>query len=77
MHTIDNITETKWVLCHNSAHIFHIVKLEIGNKLETGQPYIEEFDTEEQLEQRINEINPTWFAEYKIKKEDNIKKEEL
>ena len=65
MHTIDNVTETKWVLCHNSTDIFHIVKLEIGNKLETGQPYIEEFDTEEQLEQRINELNPEWYNNYK------------
>ena len=68
MNTIDNITKTTWVLCHNEIDIFHISKLEIGNKLETGQPFAEQFDTEEELEARINELNPKWLVNYKKQK---------
>jgi hypothetical protein len=67
MHTLDNITQTTWVLCHDSVEVFHIIKLEAGNKLDTGQPYLEQFDTEDQLEQRIIELtgNPNWYTDYK------------
>jgi hypothetical protein len=69
MHTINNITKETWVLCHNGTDIFHVSKLEIGNKLETGQEFAEQFDTKEELEARINELNPQWLVNYKKQKE--------
>lgn len=53
MNKIENATKNMWVLCHNGIDIFHTVELQIGQNLSTGQPYMESFDTEEQLQQRI------------------------
>ena len=70
MNSINNISSTKWVICHNEVDVFHIVKLEVGSKLETGQPFVEQFDTEQELETRINTLtnNPKWYENYKANK---------
>lgn len=45
-----------WVLCHNNESIFAIVNLISGQKLSSGQPFIEEFETEEQAKSRVIEL---------------------
>jgi hypothetical protein len=57
MHFINNNNEEKWILCHNGKDIFHIVNLKKHQNLETGQPFIEEFENEEQLNIRVSEMN--------------------
>jgi hypothetical protein len=57
MNKIENAIKNMWVLCHNGINIFHITELKIGENLETGQPYIECFDTEEELQKKINVLN--------------------
>lgn len=56
MNIIENATKNMWVLCHNGKDIFHIAELQIGQNLETGQPYMECFDTEEQLQAQIQNL---------------------
>lgn len=40
---------TKWVVAHNNNDVFHIVKVDPKNCLLTGQPFMEVFDTKEEL----------------------------
>ena len=55
---MDNITTIieKYIVCHNGKDIIHLVHLKKGNKLVTGQEFIEEFLTLEDAKTRINEI---------------------
>ena len=62
MHEIKNSQEEKWVLCHNGSSVFHATKIGIGSNLSSGQPNLEKFDTKEQVEARVKELNP----EYKL-----------
>jgi len=70
MNILEKVTKETWVLCHNLIDVFHVFKLEVNSSVETGQPELEQFDTEVELEQRINEINPSWIIEYKKRKEN-------
>jgi len=60
MQSIINNDVEKWVLCHNNIDVFHIVHLPIGSSIETGQEFLEVFETEEQVKNRILEINPNY-----------------
>ena len=64
---MENITTTidKYIVCHNGNDIIHLVNLKEGNKLVTGQKFIEEFSTLEDAKKRINEIanNEDYFNE--------------
>jgi hypothetical protein len=66
MITINDHTSTKYVVAHNGADVFHIVKLEVGQELSSGQPYVEAFDTEEELSLKLADLsgNPNYYAEY-------------
>lgn len=46
----------KWVLCHNEEDVFHIVRLTVGSTVESGQPIMEEFDTESEIRERVLEL---------------------
>jgi hypothetical protein len=67
MNTIDNVSKETWVLCHNSVDVFHIVHLQVGNSVQTGQPNLEQFETEAELEQRLTVLtgNPNYYSESK------------
>ena len=39
----------KYYVAHNNKDIFHYGKLEKGQQLDSGQPYFEEFQAEEEL----------------------------
>jgi hypothetical protein len=38
-----------WYVCHNSVDVYHYGFLPSGAPLETGQPHVEEFSTEEAM----------------------------
>ena len=62
MHTIENSTEHLWVVCHDgTGEIIHPVEVLIGSNLETGQPYMETFTTEEDMKARVLELNPNYY----------------
>jgi hypothetical protein len=63
MNTIVNSQNECWALCHNNIDIFHVVQVFVGNTLETEQPYLEKFSTEEETKNRILEINPNYTEE--------------
>jgi hypothetical protein len=54
---------SKWILCHNGKDIFHCIFFTEGWQISTGQPYIEEFVTKEELLNRVREINPDYESE--------------
>ena len=45
----------KYYVAHNDKDIFHYGKLEEGQQVDSGQPYFEEFETEEQLKEFLTE----------------------
>lgn len=62
---MENITTNidKYIVCHNGNDVIHLVLLKKGNKLVTGQEFIEEFSTIDEAKNRINDIakDPTFF----------------
>ena len=57
MKEFKNETEQiKWGLSHNEKDVFHLLKLNPGNQVVTGQEFLEIFDTEEELESRVTEL---------------------
>lgn len=50
-------TKDVYVLCHNNDDIIHFVFLKSGNKMVTGQPFIEQFTSIEEVKKRVEELN--------------------
>lgn len=48
--------EAKFVICHNGSDIIHPVEIEANTVLISMQPEIEEFDSREEWETRLNEM---------------------
>ena len=46
-----------WYIAHNAENVFHFGKLEAGLELQTGQPILEEFETEGEMSERLNFLN--------------------
>lgn len=51
-----NATHDGWAICHDGINVIHVVPLQGGNKLATGQPYVEQFDDADDTMNRIREI---------------------
>jgi hypothetical protein len=45
-----------WAIAHNSENAFHPMKLEIGQVMTTGQPFLEKFENEELMVERLVEL---------------------
>lgn len=45
-----------WVIAHDADSVFHPAEVEVGNVLTTGQPFLEQFDTEEAMVQRLIDL---------------------
>ena len=43
------VQNTKWIVAHNNNDIFHVSVVGILNCFSTGQPFMETFDTKEEL----------------------------
>jgi hypothetical protein len=39
----------KYYVAHNDNDVFHYGKIEEGQQVDSGQPYFEEFETEQEL----------------------------
>ncbi len=44
------------IICHNNADIIHYIFLRKGNRLATGQPFVEERTSLVEIKSRINQI---------------------
>ena len=51
------VNKDTWFIAHNSVDIFHYGFVEKDKALDTGQPILEEFDTEEEWLVRLSELN--------------------
>lgn len=49
MPSLEYPETTKWVVAHNNNDVFHIVVVDPQHYFITGQPYMETFDTKEDL----------------------------
>jgi hypothetical protein len=49
MHNLNYPSTTKWVVAHNGSDIFHISETHPQNCFATGQPFMEVFDSKEEL----------------------------
>jgi hypothetical protein len=49
MHSLNYPPTTKWVVAHNNNDIFHPCFVESQNCFETGQPFLDVFDSKEDL----------------------------
>ena len=50
----------KYYVAHNDKDIFHYGKLEEGQQVDSGQPYFQEFETEEELIEFLTEKGQTY-----------------
>lgn len=57
MEEFKNITEnSKYYLAHDGLDIFHYGELLSSQVVATGQPFLEIFNTENELNDRLNEL---------------------
>jgi hypothetical protein len=49
MHTLNHPETTKWVVAHNNVDIFHVSEVSPNNCVLTGQPFMEVFDSKEEM----------------------------
>ena len=45
-----------WAIAHNADNAFHPMKLEIGQVMTTGQPFLEKFENEDLMVERLVEL---------------------
>lgn len=50
----------KYYLAHNEIDVFHYGKLEDNQEIETGQPFLEFFETIDILNERLTPFNLTF-----------------
>jgi hypothetical protein len=49
MHTLNYPETTKWVVAHNNDNVFHVSEVKPNNCLLTGEPFMEVFDSKEEM----------------------------
>ena len=67
MKQIQKSDKKIWAIAHDSSKIFHPVELEAGLSLSTGQPFLEQYETEEEMSTRLAELtgDPNYWSKYK------------
>lgn len=56
MKEIKDHKQKIWAIAHDSNIVFHPMEIEVGKVLTTGQPFLEQFDTEEAMVERLIEL---------------------
>ena len=60
-----NYPETpKWVVAHNNIDVFHISEVLPSNCFATGQPYMDVFDTQDELLSAFPQLSSHFFPDY-------------
>lgn len=57
MKEIKKPTKKTWYIAHNNNDVFHNGSIEKHQVVTTGQPYLEQFNTEEKMQTRLMELN--------------------
>ena len=74
-HEIEGHGEDVWFIAYSQNEgIHHFGLLEVGRCLATGQPVLEQFTSEEEMEQRLDELKGEngWYAAHKKELEEEI-----
>ena len=50
----------RYFLAHNGLNVFHYGKLELNQEVVTGQPFLEFFENENDLINRLNHFNQNY-----------------
>jgi hypothetical protein len=76
MKEIQKLDKKVWAIAHDSNSIFHPVELEAGLTLSTGQSFLEQFDSEEEMVVRLTELSgdPDFWT--KIKSDEDPQEED-
>lgn len=61
--TVIATTETVYFVSHNGNDILHYGSISPGSVVTSGQPFFEEFTSEELMERRAKELNPKLYEE--------------
>ena len=77
MKEIKNKDKKVWAIAHNADGVYHPVELEAGLTLSTGQPFLEEFATEEEMVTRLTELTGDADFWTKLKSEAESETEEI
>jgi hypothetical protein len=56
MKEIQKTDKKIWAIAHDANTVFHPVELEAGLTLSTGQPFLEQFETEEEMVIRLTDL---------------------
>lgn len=60
-----NYPETsKWVVAHNNSDVFHICEIHPNNCFATGQPFMDVFDTQDELLSAFPQLSSHFFPEF-------------
>jgi hypothetical protein len=71
MKEIKNKDKKVWVIAHNADSVYHPMELEAGLTLSTGQPFLEEFATEQDMVSRLTELTGDPVFWDRIKSDDS------
>ena len=52
--------ENIYYLTHNNSNIFIYGHSEMGDSIDSGQPYMERFSAKEELKNRVEELGQVW-----------------
>jgi len=79
MKEIQKSNKKVWVIAHDSSSIFHPIELESGLALSTGQPFLEQYETEEEMSDRLADLtgDPNFWSKYKKENNPSIELEDF
>ena len=66
MHTLNYPEITKWAVGHNNEDVFHVCEVRPQNCFTTGQPFMEVFDSKEELLTAFPYLSSQLTNEYKL-----------
>jgi hypothetical protein len=55
---------TKWVVAHNNVDVFHVSEVHPNNCFRSGQPFMDVFNTKEELLSAFPQLSSHFFPDY-------------
>jgi hypothetical protein len=64
MPTLNYPQTSKWIVAHNNIDVFHVSEVHPNNCFATGQPYMDVFDTKDELLSAFPQLTSHFFPIY-------------
>jgi hypothetical protein len=66
MHTLNYPETTKWAVGHNNEDVFHVSEVQQQNCFTTGQPFMDVFNSKEEMLTAFPHLSSHTTSEYKL-----------